>query len=85
MQRGLKDNFQFRDCEVYCMSHGDKIEMLIQAVSYDLIILDVMIPGKNGFEILSELRAQNINTPVIMLSAKSEEVDIRRGIEFRCK
>ena len=48
---------------------------------YDLIILDIMIPRKNGFEILKELREEKIKTPVIMLTAKSEMEDKLRGLE----
>lgn len=48
----------------------------------DLILLDIMLPGKDGYEICRELRAENINTPIIMLTAKSEEVDKVLGLEF---
>lgn len=48
---------------------------------YDLILLDVMLPHKNGFEILKELRQQNIFTPIIMLTAKSEIYDKLNGLE----
>ena len=54
-----------------------------EAVSgvYDLIILDVMLPGKNGFEILKSIRNEKIKTPVIMLTAKSEIEDKLQGLE----
>ena len=42
---------------------------------YDLIVLDVMLPNKNGFEILKDLRKENINSKIIMLTAKSEIED----------
>ncbi|MFA6624205.1 MAG: response regulator transcription factor [Bacilli bacterium] len=48
---------------------------------YDVIILDVMLPHKNGFEILSELRKNHINTPVLMLTAKSQIYDKIKGFE----
>ena len=48
---------------------------------YDLILLDVMLPHKNGFEILKELRREKISTPVIMLTAKSEIYDKLNGLE----
>ncbi len=47
---------------------------------YDLIILDVMLPNKNGFEILNEIRRENINSKVIMLTAKSELEDKLTGL-----
>ena len=49
--------------------------------TYDLILLDVMLPGKNGFEILKYLRKEKIKTPVIMLTAKSEIDDKLNGLE----
>jgi len=48
---------------------------------YDLILLDVMLPHKNGFEILKELRREKISTPIIMLTAKSEIYDKLEGLE----
>ena len=49
--------------------------------NYDLILLDVMLPGKNGFDILKYLRQEKIKTPVIMLTAKSEIDDKLNGLE----
>ena len=49
--------------------------------TYDLILLDVMLPGKNGFKILKYLREEKIKTPVIMLTAKSEIDDKLDGLE----
>ena len=48
---------------------------------YDLILLDVMLPKKNGFEILKTLKDEKIKTPVIMLTAKSEMEDKLNGLE----
>lgn len=48
----------------------------------DLILLDIMLPGKDGYEICRELRSEGINIPIIMLTAKSEEVDKVLGLEF---
>lgn len=41
----------------------------------DLILLDIMLPGKNGYDICKELRAEGMKTPIIMLTAKNEEID----------
>ena len=49
--------------------------------NYDLILLDVMLPKKNGFDILKELRQEKIKTPIIMLTAKSEIDDKLNGLE----
>lgn len=48
---------------------------------YDLIILDVMIPNKDGFEILNSIKNEKVNTPVIMLTAKSQMEDKLQGLE----
>ena len=60
------------------------IEGLEKALTgdYDLIILDVMLPGKDGLEICRELRSKNISTPILMLTARSEEIDKILGLEF---
>lgn len=48
---------------------------------YDVIILDIMLPGKDGFQVVSELRKKNINTPVLMLTAKSGLEDKISGLD----
>ncbi len=50
--------------------------------SYDLIILDIMLPGPDGMEILQKLRAKEIRTPIMMLTAKAEEIDKVLGLEM---
>lgn len=49
---------------------------------YDAIILDVMLPGMNGFEIVCELRRKKIKTPVLMLTAKTELADRVKGLDY---
>lgn len=48
---------------------------------YDLILLDIMLPGKNGFEILQSIKQEKIKTPIIMLTAKSQMNDKLQGLE----
>lgn len=48
----------------------------------DLILLDIMLPGKNGYEICKELRDEGNNTPIIMITAKTEEIDKVMGLEY---
>ena len=50
--------------------------------NYDLIVLDVMLPGMNGFEVLRHLRARVRSTPVVMLTARGEEIDRIVGLEI---
>ena len=55
---------------------------LSEAGVYDLIVLDIMLPGMNGFEVLQRLRSQ-LDTPVLMLTARDEEVDRIVGLNGR--
>jgi DNA-binding response OmpR family regulator len=50
--------------------------------NYDIILLDIMLPEMDGFEVLKELRKRNVRTPIIMLTAKSLEIDKILGLEF---
>ncbi|EPR72380.1 response regulator, OmpR-family [Winogradskyella psychrotolerans RS-3] len=49
--------------------------------AYDLVILDLMLPGKKGLDICRELRASKVNTPILMLTSKSDEIDKILGLE----
>lgn len=54
---------------------------LVHREKPDLILLDIMLPGKNGYEICKELREEGNNTPIIMITAKTDEVDKVMGLE----
>lgn len=62
----------------------DGLQGIEMAVSEkpDLILLDIMLPGKNGYDICRELRQAGNKTPIIMLTAKNEEIDKVLGLEF---
>lgn len=64
-----------------CLSGTDGLDEGLTGI-YDAIILDVMLPGKNGFDVLKELRENSINTPVIMLTAKHELEDKVYGLNI---
>lgn len=55
---------------------------MVRSENPDLILLDIMLPGKNGYDICKELRAEGCKTPIIMLTAKNEEIDKVLGLEF---
>lgn len=63
------------------VTNGEEGENEALSNVYDLILLDVMLPNKDGFEILNSLRKEKIDTPVIMLTAKSEMCDKLNGLE----
>jgi len=68
-------------CEVYTQTNGkDAFEIAISN-SFDLIILDLMLPGMNGMDICRRIRIQDRTTPILILSAKSEEIDKVLGLE----
>ena len=62
-------------------TNGEEGEDEALTENYDLILLDVMLPNKNGFEILRFLRQEKIKTPIIMLTAKTEIEDKLNGLE----
>lgn len=66
---------------VNIQTNGEDGENEALTENYDLILLDVMLPRKNGFEILASLRNSKIKTPIIMLTAKSEMSDKLNGLE----
>jgi DNA-binding response OmpR family regulator len=82
MQRGLKDNLEFEGYEATIAPDGAMgLQMLIDN-TYDLVILDVMLPKMSGFDVLKNARSRGVKTPVIMLTAKGEEVDKVVGLEL---
>jgi heavy metal response regulator len=60
---------------------GDRGEFLASTEHYDLIILDILLPKKNGVFVLRELRGKRVNTPVLMLTAKSSTEDKVEGLD----
>jgi DNA-binding response OmpR family regulator len=80
--RGLKDNFQAQGYQVRTANDGEKgLDALLRDPP-DLLLLDLMLPKLNGYEICRLARSRRLNTPIIMLSAKAQEDDIVRGLEL---
>ena len=79
MLLGLRDNLELEGYEVVTAADGE--DGLAKAISTapDLVILDVTLPRKNGFEVCRELRARANPTPVVMLSSKDGLFDRARG------
>ncbi|MGE5430830.1 MAG: response regulator transcription factor [Syntrophomonadaceae bacterium] len=82
MRMGLADNLEFEGYEVDQAEEGNEGLKKILANKYSLILLDVMMPNMSGFEICKTIRAKGISTPVILLTAKGEEIDKVRGLEL---
>jgi len=82
MVQGLRDNFEFEGYEVITASDG--VEGLQKALeeSPDLVVLDVMMPRMSGLEVCKQIRAKRASLPIIMLTARGQEVDKVVGLEL---
>ncbi len=66
---------------VDCVFDGEDGIFYAKQHNYDIIVLDVMLPKKDGFEVLNELRGSNVTTPVLMLTARDAVVDKVKGLD----
>jgi len=78
---GLKHNLSYEGFEVLTARDGEEGLQLALERAPDVVILDVMLPGRNGFEVLKELRARS-QAGVVMLSAKGAEADKVLGLDL---
>lgn len=76
-----KDYLELSDYEVDIASDGETGESMALKGDYVLCILDVMLPGKDGFEICKAIRKEK-NIPIIMVSAKRDDIDKIRGLDL---
>lgn len=79
---GLRDNFEFKGYKVLTASDGEKGLNAALNAKPDLIILDIMLPRINGYEICRLVREEKLAMPIIMLTAKGEESDIVLGLNL---
>jgi DNA-binding response OmpR family regulator len=82
MLRGLKDNFEFKGYCVHTASDGERGLNAALQNRPDLIILDIMLPKVNGYEICQMIRKEGMEVPIIMLTAKGQESDIVLGLNI---
>lgn len=82
MQLGLKDNLEMESYQVDAASDGESGLQKIKTGNYDLIILDVMLPKLSGFDVCKAARAVGNTTPIILLTARGEEIDKVLGLEL---
>jgi len=80
--RGLVDNFENAGYAAHFCSDGNAACEKALALRPDLIVLDIMLPGKNGYQICRELRREGIGIPIVMLTAKGDESDVLRGFDL---
>jgi DNA-binding response OmpR family regulator len=72
---GLRNNLEIEGYEVEVASDGATGLQLARSIAPDLIVLDLMLPGMDGYRVLRTLREEGIDTPVLILSARGEETD----------
>ena len=82
MRRGLKDNFESKGYHVKTATDGEIGLKTAMTEKPDLMILDIMLPKMNGFGVCSRIRKQNLDIPIIMLSAKDQEKDVVLGLNL---
>lgn len=80
--RGLKDNLEYESYEVLTAEDGEQGYCLIREKKPDLIILDLMLPKMNGYEVCRKVRDEGVTTPILMLTARGEEVDRVLGLDL---
>src|SRR5579864_2408419 len=80
--RGLSDNLQFEGYEVITARDGEIGYKLQRERKPDLIVLDLMLPRMSGLELCRKLRGEGIQTPILMLTARSEEPDRVLGLDL---
>jgi DNA-binding response OmpR family regulator len=81
MARGLKDILEFEGYEVTTAGTGKEGLQAVTRREPDCILLDLMLPDINGYQVCEEIRRQKNKTPIIMLTAKAQDYDKIRGLE----
>src|ERR687887_979803 len=82
MVLGLKDNFEFEGYEVLTASDGVSALERARTAKPDLVVLDIMLPKLSGLEVCKTLRGEGFDKPIIMLTARGQEIDKVVGLEL---
>jgi DNA-binding response OmpR family regulator len=82
IRAGLKETFATEGYSVSEADTGTKGFELASNNNFDLIILDLILPGKDGIEICKDLRSDGVKTPIIMVTSRKEEIDKILGLEI---
>ena len=78
----LEADLQGEGYDVTVASTGDEGLRLAKGGSFDLVLLDVMLPGRDGFEVCRDLRRANVRTPIILLTARTHDAEKVLGLEL---
>jgi DNA-binding response OmpR family regulator len=79
---GLEDDLRIEGWHVEVIGDGATAARRARETAFDLILLDVMLPGKDGFEVCRDLRKAGLRTPIIMLTAKTQEAEKILGLDL---
>jgi DNA-binding response OmpR family regulator len=82
LARGVADYLRHAGYQVAHVPRGDAALAAVRAYRPDVVILDVMLPGRSGFDVVRDLRKAGDATPVVLLTAKGDIVDRVRGLEL---
>lgn len=82
LARGLVDNLEAEGYAVTHVARGDRAEDAVRELRPDVVVLDLVLPGRAGLDVLKSLRARGDATPVLVLTARSEVVDRVVGLEL---
>jgi DNA-binding response OmpR family regulator len=80
--RGLKDNLEYESYEVLTATDGEQGYALLREKKPDLVILDLMLPRMSGYELCRKVRKEGNTIPIMMLTARGEEVDRVLGLDL---
>ncbi len=79
IQVALEDNLRIAGYDVEIAADGEEAVRVASDGGFDLIVLDILLPSKDGFAVCSDLRGKGIDTPIVMLTVKSQQEDKIRG------
>lgn len=79
--KALQEGLEAEQYGVALAPTGEEGFYLVQTETFDLVVLDVMLPGRNGFEILGTMRRQGVKTPILLLTARDAIEDRIRGLD----
>ncbi len=80
--RALADDFRSQGHDVEVVGDGRAAFETARGGTFDLVVLDVMLPGKDGFDVCRDLRRAGVRTPILMLTAKTHEAEKVLGLEL---
>lgn len=80
--QALKLKLQHTGCQVQVVDNGEQALQILEQGSFDLMILDLMLPNRDGFNVLATMRGQKMTTPVVVVSNLGQPEDIKRAKEL---